>query len=313
LIFTLYRNKILKLTTDNAIIDGMMGTNVITRTQVDNPAGMFYGYVIEGMFNTENDFYRKDAAGNVIMDDQGNPVLVALPVDASALSLSRAWVGDYKFRDVNGDSVINESDRTFIGDPNPKFTYGFNTRLSWKNFDLSVNLYGTYGNKIYNWTRMRFEDPNTNRGVFKSVKDYARIGVIDPNLTAINPANGETIPADQIISNVYVINEGTDIPRLTNYSANANNRISDRFVEDGSYLRIRNLVLGYSVPSSITTKIRMESLRVYVNIQNLYTFSAYKGYDPEVGSVNQNMLLTGIDNGRYPSQRIYTIGLNVGF
>jgi hypothetical protein len=160
---------------------------------------------------------------------------------------------------------------------------------------------------------MTFENPNTNRGVFRSVKDFARIGVTDPNLTAVDPATGETIPADQIISNVYVINEGTDIPRLTNYSANANNRISDRFIEDGSYLRIRNLVLGYSVPSKITAKLKMESLRMYVNIQNLYTFTSYKGYDPEVGSINQQMLLTGIDNGRYPSQRIYTFGLNVGF
>jgi TonB-linked SusC/RagA family outer membrane protein len=313
LVFTLYRNKILELSTENAVIDGMIGASIITRTQVDNPVGMFYGYVIEDMFNKEDDFYRKDAAGNFVLDGEGNRILVALPEEASNISVSRVWVGDYKFRDINNDSVINESDRTFIGDPNPKFTFGFNSRLSWKDFDLSVNLYGTYGNKIYNWTRMTFENPNTNRGVFRSVKDYARIGVTDPTLTAVDPVTGETIPADQIISNVYVINEGTDIPRLTNYSANANNRISDRFVEDGSYLRIRNLVLGYSVPAKITTKLKMESLRVYVNIQNLYTFSSYKGYDPEVGSINQYMLLTGIDNGRYPSQRIYTFGLNVGF
>jgi TonB-linked SusC/RagA family outer membrane protein len=312
LVFTLYRNKILKLSTENAVIDGIMGTSIITRTQVDKPVGLFYGYVIEGMFNREDDFYRKDASGNFVLDDEGNRILVALPEDADAIGVSRVWVGDYKFRDVDGDSVINESDRAFIGDPNPKFTFGFNSRLSWKNFDLSVNLYGTYGNKIYNWTRMIYENPNSNRGVFRSVKDYARIGMIDPDLTAVDPSSGETIPADQIISNVYVINEGTDIPRLTNYSANANNRISDRFVEDGSYLRIRNLVLGYTVPAKITARLKMERLRVYVNIQNLYTFSSYKGYDPEVGSINQYMLLTGIDNGRYPSQRIYTFGLNVG-
>jgi hypothetical protein len=248
-----------------------------------------------------------------VLDTVGNRVLVALPENADSIAVSRVWVGDYKFRDINGDSVINESDRTFIGDPNPKFTFGFNTRLSYKNFDLSINVYGTYGNKIYNWTRMNFENPNTNRGVFRSVKDYARIGVYDPDMTAVDPATGETIPADQIISNVYVQNEGTDIPRLTNYSANANNRISDRFVEDGSYLRIRNLVLGYSIPSRITGKLKIDGIRVYINFQNLYTFSKYKGYDPEVGSINQNMLLTGIDNGRYPSQRIYTFGLNVNF
>jgi len=147
LVYTLYRNKVLELTTDNAVVDGSIGASLITRTQVDNPAGMFYGYVIEGMFNTEDDFYRKDEAGNFVLDGNGNRVLVALPVDADTISVSRVWVGDYQFRDMNGDSVINESDRTFIGNPNPKFTFGFNTRLSWKNFDLSVNLYGTVGNK----------------------------------------------------------------------------------------------------------------------------------------------------------------------
>ena len=313
LVFTLYRNKVLELTTDNAVVDGIMGTSLITRTQVDNPAGLFYGYVVEGMFNTEEDFYRQDASGNFVLDNLGNKVLVALPEDASSIGVSRVWVGDYKFKDVNEDSVIDENDRTFIGNPNPDFSFGFNSRLSYKNFDLSVNITGTYGNKIYNWTRMRFEDPNSNLGVFRSVKDYARIGVYDPELTAIDPVTGETIPADQIASNVYVINKGTDIPRLTNYSANANNRISDRFIEDGSYVRIRNLVLGYVIPVKITAKVKMESARVYINIQNLYTFSKYKGYDPEVGSVHQNMLLSGIDNGRYPSQRIYSFGISVNF
>jgi TonB-linked SusC/RagA family outer membrane protein len=312
-VFTLYRNKVLELTTDNAVVDGLMGATLITRTQVDNPVGLFYGYIVDGMFDTEDDFYRKDAAGNFVLDDKGNKVLVALPEDASTIGVSRVWVGDYKFRDINGDSVINESDRTFIGNPNPNFTFGFNSRLSYKNFDLSLNLIGVYGNKIYNWTRMLFENPNTNRGVFRSVKDYARIGVYDSELTAIDPETGETIPADQIISNVYIINEGTNIPRLTNYSANANNRISNRFIEDGSYLRIRNLVLGYSIPAKITGKVKIDAVRVYLNIQNLYTFSKYKGYDPEVGSINQNMLLSGIDNGRYPSQRIYSFGVSVNF
>ncbi len=313
LVFTLNRNKVLELTTDNAVVDGTMGTSLITRTQVDKPVGLFYGYVVEGMFNSEEDFYRKDASGNFVLDDFGNKVLVALPVDASSVSVSRVWVGDYKFKDINQDSVIDENDRAFIGDPNPDFSFGINSRLSYKNFDLSVNLTGTYGNKIYNWTRMRFEDPNTNLGVFRSVKDYARIGVYDPNMTAVDPATGETIPANQIAGNVYIINEGTDIPRLTNYSANANNRISDRFVEDGSYVRIRNLVLGYMIPAKISGKVKMESVRLYVNIQNLYTFSKYRGYDPEVGSIHQNMLLSGIDNGRYPSQRIYSFGINVNF
>lgn len=313
IVFSTNKNKVKKLTTENAVIDGMVGTDLMTRTQVGNPIGMFYGYVVDGMFNTEDDFYRKDESGNFILDGSGNKIMVALPVDADTISVNRAWVGDFRFRDINGDSVITEMDRTFIGNPNPKFTMGFNTNLNYKNFDLSVNLFCSFGNDLYNWTKRQFENPNYNTGVMKSVADFARIGVKDPDLVMTDPSTGEAIPADQIISNVYIINQGGTIPRLANYSANANNRISNLWVEDGSYLRIRNIVLGYNLPKTLIKKLDISSLRLYINIQNLYTFSKYKGYDPEVGSINQDMRLSGIDNGRYPSPRVYTFGLNVNF
>jgi TonB-linked SusC/RagA family outer membrane protein len=312
LVFSLNRNEVKEMTTDSTIIDRLNGTTIITRTRVGEPVGLFYGYIIDGMYNNADDFYMKDESGNYVLNDEGNRVLVALPVDAQEVDPTQVWVGDYIFRDVNGDTVITEADRTYIGNPNPKFTFGFNTGITYKNFDLSVYLNGVYGNKLYNWTRSRFEDPMSNRGVLKSVKDFARIGVYDPELTT-DPETGETKDPDEIISNVYVINEGTDISRLTNYDANNNNRVSDRYIEDGSYIRIKNIVLGYTLPDKIVNKLKIERLRLYMNIQNLYTFTKYKGYDPEVGSVDQDMLKTGIDDGRYPSQRIYTFGVNVNF
>jgi TonB-linked SusC/RagA family outer membrane protein len=312
LVFSLNRNEVLKLTSDSTVINKLVGSTILTRTKVGEPVGLFYGYIIDGMFNTEDDFYMKDENGNYILDDEGNRVIAALPVDAREIDPTQVWVGDYIFRDINGDTVITEADRTYIGNPNPKFTFGFNTGINYKNFDLSVYFNGVYGNKLYNWTRRNFEDPMSNRGVLKSVKDFARIGVYNPELTT-DPETGETKDPDEIISNVYVINAGTDISRLTNYDANDNNRVSDRYVEDGSYIRIKNIVLGYTLPAKIVSILKIERLRLYMNIQNLYTFTKYTGYDPEVGSINQDMLMTGIDNGRYPSQRIYTFGVNVNF
>jgi TonB-linked SusC/RagA family outer membrane protein len=312
LVFSLNRNEVLKMTSDSTVINKLVGSTILTRTKVGEPVGLFYGYIIDGMFNTADDFYMKDENGNYILDDEGNHVLVALPVDAQEIDPTQVWVGDYIFRDVNGDTVITEADRTYIGNPNPKFTFGFNTGVTYKNFDLSVYFNGVYGNKLYNWTRRNFEDPMSNRGVLKSVKDFARIGVYNPGLT-VDPETGETKDPDEIISNVYVINAGTEISRLTNYDANDNNRVSDRYIEDGSYLRIKNVVLGYTLPHKIVNILKIDRLRLYMNIQNLYTFTRYTGYDPEVGSINQDMLMTGIDNGRYPSQRIYTFGVNVNF
>ena len=108
-----------------------------------------------------------------------------------------------------------------------------------------------------------------------------------------------------------VINLGASTFRIDQAKANNNDRMSSRFIEDGSYLRIKNLSIGYTLPRALTQKLSIESLRVYFNVQNLYTFTKYNGYDPEVGSYNQNVLLRGVDYARYPSQRIFTFGLNL--
>jgi len=108
-------------------------------------------------------------------------------------------------------------------------------------------------------------------------------------------------------------NTDTNIPRPINIENNTNYNISDRYVEDGSYVRIQNVTFGYNLPQSIISKVKMSRVRVYGSVQNLYTFTNYSGYDPEIGSFNQNPLLSGIDNGRYPTPRTFSLGVNVEF
>ena len=141
--------------------------------------------------------------------------------------------------------------------------------------------------------------------LFESMKEatgIAQIAMHDPEV------------GDEVLSNVYVANaDAAKVQRITTSSANDNNRISDRFVEDASYLRIKNISLGYTFPQRWLRRLQIDHLRLYVNIQNLCTITGYKGYDPEIGALNYNVLLRGVDDARYPSQRIYTFGLNFNF
>jgi TonB-linked SusC/RagA family outer membrane protein len=294
LIYSINRNKVLSLVNEDAIIT----RGPVSQTMVGEPIGMMYGYVVEGMFNTEADFY------------QPNGDQVALPQDVNGqIAPNTVWVGDYRFKDINADGVINEEDRTIIGNPQPKFQYGLTNGFTYKGFDLSIFLQGVYGNDVYNTLRPEFENPSNLQGLFTNVTNYARIEVIDPNLT-VNPTDGATNEPNQILSNVRVSNTGTMIPRMTTSNGlNANYRASDRFVEDGSYLRIKNVSLGYNLPSNLTENIGLEALRVYVNAQNIYTFTKYSGYDPEVGG--SSALEFGVDYGRYPTPRIITFGLDI--
>ena len=111
----------------------------------------------------------------------------------------------------------------------------------------------------------------------------------------------------------YLTNPGAELPRFSSLDGNRNNRMSDRWIEDGSYLRIQNVAISYHVPQKILKKAHIASAKVYFNVQNLYTFTSYKGYDPEIGAFNQSTLRQNIDMGRYPTPRTYTIGLNLGF
>ena len=297
LVFSLNRNKVLSLDTETATLERSFqpsSTNyVVTKTVVGQPIAQFWGYKVIGRFDKPTDFYYHDKEGNL------KPV--AIP-EGNTIDPASTWLGDYIFEDINGDGVINNEDCTFIGNPEPKFTFGFGNTFEFKGFDLNIFFSGSYGNKALNLTRMRIEDPRQNNNILKSSLNYAIVKQYDPNG-----------PDDY--RNYYVANPGsTTMPAVQRSDANSNyTRVSDLFVEDASYVRLQNLSFGYTFPKKWMNKIYIDNLRIYMNIQNVFTISKYKGLDPEVGAMYGDALRTGVDYGRYPSPRIYTFGLNVTF
>ncbi|WP_295178126.1 TonB-dependent receptor [uncultured Christiangramia sp.] len=270
LTFSHYQNEVTELLGD-LTINGDLSLNQsnqnLTLTKVGEPVGMFYGYQVEGLFRTTDDI-------------EGAPIQFGRPFEDALFSTT--WLGDIKFKDINGDGLINNDDRTVIGNPHPDFTFGFQNNFSYKNFDLSLFLQGSYGNDIFN--------------------------AVKRTLTAANSYYVNQSPS--VLDYWSIDNPNAGAPRLArNDTPNIN--ISDRYIEDGSYLRIQNLTLGYNLSSSTTDQLGLRKLKVYGSVQNLYTFTNYSGYDPEVGAYNQNALLLGVDNGRYPSPRTFSIGLNV--
>ena len=304
LVFSLNRNKVLSINTqtgeDVRGIDdsgwGATGSTIINRTVVGQPIGQFYGYQIIGRFEKATDFYYKDENGNV----QPVPVMSGLPIDEQ----NGLWIGDYIYKDINKDGVIDQRDRTFIGNPEPKFSYGIGNTFVYKNIDFTIFLTGTYGNDVVNYTRRYMSNPRRNiSNLFTSAIDYAKTGLIDPDG-----------PNDY--RNVHIVGGDPRAPRLSQSTATSdyNFAFSDRFIEDGSYLRIQNISLGYTVPRKWVSPAGISNLKIYANLQNVYTFTKYSGFDPEVGiSYSAGNQLNGVDNGRYPSPRIYTIGVNVSF
>ncbi len=306
LTLSINRNKLTKLYSESSEIFGKIGDDVYTRSSVGSPVGQFFGYNVIGMFTCEDDFYQKNSAGEFLLDENGSRIPVARPADSNGdlypIDPNSIWVGDYIFEDVNKDGKITESDRRYIGNPNPKFTFGFNNVVQYKNLTLSLFFNGSVGNDVYNILRQTHSDPIGWQGKISDVAKFARIEMIDPAL------------GNNDISNVYISNPTTAKVQRVSASGrnnNDNNRISTRFIEDGSYLRLKNISLSYDLPSNLTKRIGINYLQVYGNIQNLFTITGYKGYDPEIGAQGQNVLLQGIDNGRYPSQRIYTLGLKL--
>ena len=298
LTFSLNRNEVTKLYTENSGLPGSINNQVYTYTTEGEPVGQFYGYNVIGMFEKEDDFYQKDINGDYLLDAKGNKKFVALPEGKEVDEGTGIWYGDYIYEDINGDDVIDEKDRVFLGNPEPTFTFGFNHDFRWKNFDANLFITGSVGNKVFNYLAQQQSNPMNRWVSLSSVRDYARYDLIDPN-------GGRTL------ANMYVTNPGASTYRIDQAAANTNDRMSSVFVEDGSYVRIKNLSIGYTLPKKWLGKVKIESLRVYFNVQNLWTITGYSGYDPEVGSYNQNPLLRGVDYARYPSQRTYTFGLNL--
>ena len=238
----------------------------VSLTQPGEAIGEFFGYRELGLFQSqaEIDAY-KNAKGDLLQPD--------------------AKPGDIKFADVNGDGVIDGNDRTAIGSPLPKFTYGFNADLKWKQFDLSLFIQGSYGNKIYDLTRYY--------GDFYDLSAYNKFSRIEGAWTPSHTQTG--------------------IPRLSINDPNNNIRPSSYFVQNGSYARLKNLQVGYT----FQTKGKAGSIRVYAMAQNLLTLTHYQGMNPEVGlqnysSSNRNLDI-GVDRGLYPPSKVFTLGLNLNF
>ena len=193
-----------------------------------------------------------------------------------------AQAGDIRFKDTNGDGTIDDKDRVFCGSPFPDFTFSVNGNITWKNFDASVTLQGVVGNKIYNATRQTLEDVTKGTNFLASTLDYWT----PENLNAAHP-------------------------RLTWDDPNRNTRAeSDRYLENGSYLRLRNLQLGYTFPQQ-WFRGYIEKVRVYANAENLFTITGYSGYTPDVNA--DNARYRGFDNFIYPTNRVFMLGLNVTF
>ena len=254
--FTTYKNKILKLN-DNQDNFGQY----IWLNQVGHPVSAFYGYKIIGFFEDQHD------------------------VDASPKQNSAA-PGRFKYQDTNHDKVISDDDRTFIGDPNPKFSLGLNISFSYKNFDFSTFLYGVFGNDVLNFVRIGTD-------FFPGVQAKSKILLYD-----------SWTPADH---NAKVsINEN-----VVNFS---NKGVPNSYgIEDGSYLKNKSMILGYTFNRNMIQKIRMKQLRVYLQVTNLFTITKYSGLDPEsIGRENPSFF--GVDPGNYPNnQKQWLVGLNIGF
>jgi len=200
-----------------------------------------------------------------------------------------AGPGDIKFRDINGDDTITNDDRVFLGSFIPKFTYAFNLGANYKGFDASVFFQGVQGNKIFNATR------TISEGMVRFFNSSTRV------LDAWTPNH-----------------TNTDVPRAISSDPNHNARPSNRFLEDGSYLRLKNVMLGYTVPDKwlqTTAKGVIRGIRIYVSAQNVLTFTKYTGFDPEVGNrtINTSSLTNGIDAAVYPQPKAYQVGIQANF
>jgi len=275
------KNNVEALGSDKSIINSASyrAKDYISRTEVGMPIACFYGYVIEGIYQNQEEI---DAKNKYSQEITGKP--------KGVYDSRKAQPGDFIYKDLNGDGVITDKDRDYIGSPHPDLTYGVNAKFEYKGFDLSIFGQGVYGNEIFMATMYYLQSPDGYWNLLNSANNYWR-------------------------------KEGDDtgLPRLG--LSEENMRFSKRYVKDGSFFRIKNVQLGYTLPKKIAAKAGVENVHVYLSGQNLICFSKYEGFDPEIGtgrnqgsSINQRGLLDmGIDRGMYPIAKSISIGLNLTF
>ncbi len=252
------KNKVTELSnTGSSIYSQLSFVGLANVTQVGSPIASFYGWKTAGIFQTDQE------------------------VESHAFQSSGSAPGDFRYVDLKEDGVINADDQTIIGNPWPKFVYGLNSSFTYGNFELGVQIQGTYGNDIFMASKFRLEGAN--------FYNYSK-NMWDNRWTGPGTSNS--------------------VPRLTTNDQNNNLRSSDYYVEDGSYLRVRNIQVGYNFPNRF---LKLRNLRMYASVQNAFTISNYPGFDPELGSNrNNDALYVGIDEFVYPVPRIYTIGISLG-
>jgi TonB-linked SusC/RagA family outer membrane protein len=261
--FTTYNNKIVSIPGLPYFDGPVIRNSILVRNQVGHAVGAFYGYKVIGLFQSADDV-------------------------AKSPTQTDAAPGLFKYQDVNGDGKIDANDRTFIGDPNPKFTYGLNISFSYKNFDFSTFFFGSAGNDIYNETKYFTDFPDFFKGAIR--REVA--------LNSWTPTN-----------------TNTSIPLLRNKGGFSTDQVTNSyFISKGSYLRNRQMQLGYVLPSTLLSKYGIDRLRIYVQSTNMFTITKYNGLDPELQSSDiNNTSGFGQDNGNYPHTPAYLIGVNLNF
>ncbi|MDO6518313.1 SusC/RagA family TonB-linked outer membrane protein [Zobellia uliginosa] len=272
--FTTYNNEIERIA-DGVYYFDLEGRrfngSTIIRNAVGHSVSEFFGYQIEGFWNSQEEIDEANAG----VRDAANP---------NATYQTDVAVGRFRYADVNGDGIITDGDRTFIGDPNPDFTYGLNIELLYKNWDLSMFVYGSQGNDIWNNVKWWHDFYSSFTGAKSKTALYDSWTPQNMNASApIQETGGSFSTAD--VPNSY-------------------------FVEDGSYLRARQIQLGYTFPSNVLKSISLTKLRLYAQVVNPFTITSYSGIDPEISGDSVNF---GIDEGAYPNQKQVLFGVNVIF
>ena len=280
-------------------------SDVVSRTLVGESLFNFYGYVCDGVYTSLEDIER-------------SPKPASYPSNGIFAKNSTVFVGDIKYKDLNGDGIIDENDRTNIGSPLPKYTFGWTNTFRYKGFDLNIFINGSVGNKVGNYLKMKMTHMNSTwTNQLRDVADRAILTPIDASKdysAGVDRGDGQLIYYwYDDIHNVKLLNPATGMPRATINDPNDNDRWSDRYIEDGSYVRLKNIALGYTFPTKLIKRWGLSSLRLYCNIQNLLTITGYDGYDPEIGASTQSANVMGLDNARYPSPTTYSFGMNVTF
>ncbi|WP_256009040.1 SusC/RagA family TonB-linked outer membrane protein [Desertivirga xinjiangensis] len=285
-------NEVLKFYSDAATADrtNWAAPGLIQRSQPGSSAWLFYGYVYDGLFQSVEE-----------IQNSAIPVRNGVKIP---ISTSGVWVGDVKYKDLNGDGIIDTQDQTFIGNPWPKFSIGFTNNFSYKNLSVSMLITGSYGNDVFNnirYTNLNPAKVYARRNLLQEAFGYARLGTDDAG-------------------NVVLKNPGTTVPRYSAGALNGNfDRATDYFVEDGSFLRIKNLTVNYQLPKKfLSLQNVVQAARIGAGVQNLLTLTNYSGYDPEVGAdVGKNSQPSrrtiGVDVGKYPSTRMYNFNIGVTF